>query len=156
MEFENAVGCFVSLGPSGLVDLGCTLYAASEVFDAQKHHILSPQPGQLWQKGGNLELDSSSATIPDPEFTSDWNTPQAMAAPMGGASPSTSPRLPSPPPFPEVQIGPQSPGLNAPGLSLAESEEATSYHHAAVRRIRPGTKAADMASGPPLLPLNEV
>lgn len=34
--------------------------------------------------------------------------------------------------------------------------EHTAYTAAAKRRIRPGTKAADMAAGPPLVPLNEL
>lgn len=35
-------------------------------------------------------------------------------------------------------------------------ENKGSLEGAAMRRIRPGTKAADMASGPPLVPLSEV
>lgn len=73
------------------------------------------------------------------------------------ASPLSSPRLPSPPPFPEVQLPPtsSSPGASAdPGSQDANKElgEDTS----ATRRIRPGTKAADMATGPPLVQLSEV
>lgn len=79
-----------------------------------------------------------------------------MTAP--GASPSSSPRLPSPPPFTEVQIGPQSPSVGENfgkdaeqllGVAAGEDEGPT-------RRIRPGTKAADMAFGPPLVPLSQV
>ena len=80
-----------------------------------------------------------------------------MAASM---SPSTSPRLPSPPPFPEVQIGPQSPGINATqGLAQLEIEDpatGATLDNGATSRIRPGTKAADMAAGPPLIPLANV
>ena len=80
-----------------------------------------------------------------------------MAAVIGPASPSHSPRLPSPPPFPEVQIGPPSPSARInPGSSNIEHDDATRHDHAAARRIRPGTKAADMAAGPPLLPLSQV
>lgn len=69
-------------------------------------------------------------------------------------SPSSSPRLPSPPPFTEVQIGPKSPGL---GPSLEQQSAEPPYEDdGATRRIRPGTKAADMAAGPPLVPLAEV
>ena len=75
-----------------------------------------------------------------------------MAAP---ASPSQ--RLPSPPPFPEVQIGPKSPGMGPSVPSTAtEAENAAKYDQYATRRIRPGTKAADMAAGLPLIPLAQV
>ena len=77
--------------------------------------------------------------------------------PTGSLSPSTSPRLPSPPPFPEVQIGAKSPSQGATGApSTDELSENVAPDHGASRRIRPGTKAADMASGPPLIPLLEV
>ncbi|KAI4123064.1 MAG: hypothetical protein LQ338_005460 [Usnochroma carphineum] len=80
-----------------------------------------------------------------------------MATSMGAPSPSHSPRLPSPPPFPEVQIGPQSPTANtAPGASNQAQDDGTKYDQSAIRRIRPGTKAAEMASGPPLVPLDQV
>jgi hypothetical protein len=71
-----------------------------------------------------------------------------------GVSPSSSPRLPSPPPFTEVQIGPESPTVGeGPEHQLGE---AAKQEDGSTRRIRPGTKAADMASGPPLIPLAEV
>ena len=80
-----------------------------------------------------------------------------MATTMGGVSPSRSPRLPSPPPFPEVQIGPKSPGFNPEqNTATPENSDTTNLDNGAMRRIRPGTKAADMASGPPLIPLAEV
>ncbi|KAJ9635975.1 hypothetical protein H2199_008330 [Coniosporium tulheliwenetii] len=75
-----------------------------------------------------------------------------MAAAM---SPSSSPRLPSPPPMAEDQIGPMSP-------TAALSEEKgklggfSNVDQGASRRIRPGTKAADMAEGPPLVELSEI
>lgn len=86
---------------------------------------------------------------------------------MGPLSPSTSPRLPSPPPFPEVQIGLRSPQINAascvtsprlanPGASSPELPDTPKLEDGPTRRIRPGTKAIDMASGPPLVPLAEV
>ncbi|EER45610.1 Mob1 family protein [Histoplasma capsulatum var. duboisii H88] len=75
-----------------------------------------------------------------------------------GASPSSSPRLPSPPPFTEVQIGPQSPTVGE-GFG-ATSEEILGLPHepddASMRRIRPGTKSADMSAGPPLVPLSQL
>ncbi len=74
------------------------------------------------------------------------------------ASPSSpSPRLPSPPPIPEVQIGPKSPGMHpTPDASPSEPEDSAKQNQGALRRIRPGTKAADMASGPPPTSLSEV
>lgn len=82
-------------------------------------------------------------------------------------SPSSSPRLPSPPPIPEVQIGLKSPTINALpnstlpgpptlGKTSPELADLSNPENGVTRRIRPGTKAADMASGPPLVPLSEV
>lgn len=68
---------------------------------------------------------------------------------------SMSPRLPSPPPTAEIQIGPNSPGPGATANEEAQLMEQT-VQNDAKRRIRPGTKSADMAAGPPLVPLNEV
>ncbi|KAL8909451.1 MAG: hypothetical protein Q9171_005049 [Xanthocarpia ochracea] len=80
-----------------------------------------------------------------------------MAATLGPASPSHSPRLPSPPPFPEVQIGPPSPSAHpTSGSATEEHDDAARYDQAASRRIRPGTRAADMANGPPLIPLPQL
>ncbi|KAI5366047.1 putative MOB kinase activator family [Septoria linicola] len=71
------------------------------------------------------------------------------------SSPSSSPRLPSPPPIAEDQIGPTSPGLSLyeddgklPGTSSTDT--------GASRRIRPGTKAEDMHEGPPLTDLQDI
>ncbi|KAK2626311.1 hypothetical protein QTJ16_004573 [Diplocarpon rosae] len=70
------------------------------------------------------------------------------------ALPPISPRLPSPPPPTEIQIGPKSPAL---GVSPVESTIEQSIIDAnSKRRIHPGTKSADMAAGPPLVPLNEL
>lgn len=70
---------------------------------------------------------------------------------------SPSPRLPSPPPFTEVQMTPNSPGVNATqDAPAANADDLTKLEQGAERRIRPGTKAADMASGLPLRPLIEV
>ncbi|KAJ5505009.1 Mob1/phocein [Penicillium fimorum] len=74
-----------------------------------------------------------------------------------GVSPSSSPRLPSPPPFTEVQIGPQSPSVGESsgkdsdllGVVMGENGRST-------RRIRPGTKSASMASGPPVIPISQI
>lgn len=65
-------------------------------------------------------------------------------------SPSSSPRLPSPPPIAEDQSGPTSPGLSlySPKFPGGAAE--------ASRRIRPGTKAEDMAEGPPVTELMDI
>lgn len=74
--------------------------------------------------------------------------------------PSSSPRLPSPPPLTEVQIGPQSPSV---GDSFGKDTEQFSGYTQddnddvnSTRRVRPGSKALDMAGGPPLVPLAQV
>ncbi|KAI9761078.1 MAG: hypothetical protein M4579_001230 [Chaenotheca gracillima] len=81
----------------------------------------------------------------------------ATAAGPHPVSPSSSPRLPSPPPFTEVQIGPRSPTLGDEALDAQlELGAQNEKDGGAMRRIRPGTKAEDMASGPPLVPLGEL
>ncbi|KAF7715999.1 Uncharacterized protein PECH_004574 [Penicillium ucsense] len=79
-----------------------------------------------------------------------------MAA--AGVSPSSSLRLPSPPPFTEVQIGPQSPSVGEAFGKDADSMlgPGVGEDSGSTRRIRPGTKAADMAFGPPLIPLSQL
>ncbi|KAK4960009.1 hypothetical protein LTR10_002898 [Elasticomyces elasticus] len=69
------------------------------------------------------------------------------------ASPSLPPRLPSPPPIPEDQLTPSSPGLTA-FEDLSNGPPPTST--ASTRRIRPGTKSEDMSEGPPLIPLQDI
>ncbi|QIX00895.1 hypothetical protein AMS68_006412 [Peltaster fructicola] len=69
-------------------------------------------------------------------------------------SPASSPRLPSPPPIAEDQIGPTSPGLSSledHGKMLPGETDTN-----AARRIRPGTRAEDMAEGPPLVELQDI
>src|SRR3712207_5766926 len=68
------------------------------------------------------------------------------------ASLLSSPRLPSPPPIAEIQLGPKSP---SPGTEEQQKLFST-LDNGASRRIRPGTRAADMAEGPPLVDLSEV
>ena len=68
----------------------------------------------------------------------------------------SSPRLPSPPPPAEIQIGPKSPGLGTTTGRQQQQMEQTIVEANAKRRIHPGTKSEDMAAGPPLVPLNEV
>jgi hypothetical protein len=79
-----------------------------------------------------------------------------MAA--AGVSPSSSPRLPSPPPLAEVQIGPKSPSVGESFGKDADQLLGTTpaEDDGSLRRIRPGTKAADMTFGPPLVPLSQV
>ncbi|KAI0387675.1 Mob1/phocein [Hypomontagnella monticulosa] len=67
-----------------------------------------------------------------------------------------SPRLPSPPPPAEIQIGPKSPGLGSTASRQAQQMEQTIVDANAKRRIHPGTKSEDMAAGPPLIPLGEL
>ncbi|KAI1650783.1 Mob1/phocein [Daldinia loculata] len=67
-----------------------------------------------------------------------------------------SPRLPSPPPPAEIQIGPKSPGLGSTVSRQAQQMEQTITEANAKRRIHPGTKSEDMAAGPPLIPLGEL
>ncbi|KAI0403917.1 Mob1/phocein [Xylaria palmicola] len=67
-----------------------------------------------------------------------------------------SPRLPSPPPPAEIQLGPKSPALSTTASRQAQQMEQTINDANAKRRIHPGTKAEDMAAGPPLVPLNEL
>ncbi|KAI4720731.1 Mob1/phocein [Aureobasidium sp. EXF-10727] len=68
------------------------------------------------------------------------------------ASPSSSPRLPSPPPIAEDQISPSA-GLDSEERMLGASHKADVD---AQRRIRPGTKAEDMQEGPPLVELQQI
>ncbi|PQE15407.1 Mob1 phocein family protein [Rutstroemia sp. NJR-2017a BVV2] len=70
--------------------------------------------------------------------------------------PPSSPRLPSPPPPTEIQIGPKSPSLGSAASNQEQMVEQGIIESNAGRRIRPGTKAADMAAGPPLVPLSEL
>ncbi|CAK7273710.1 hypothetical protein SEPCBS119000_005798 [Sporothrix epigloea] len=75
------------------------------------------------------------------------------------AIPPTSPRLPSPPPAAEIQIGPKSPAASGAELAQQQMEqqmEQSIFDANSKRRIRRGTRAADFAVGPPLVPLNEL
>jgi hypothetical protein len=69
-------------------------------------------------------------------------------------SPLSSPRLPSPPPIAEDQSGSMSPvSSNDPEQ---ERPDAQTLDDSGSKRIRPGTKSADMAKGPPLVDISEV
>ncbi|KAI1768788.1 Mob1/phocein [Hypoxylon sp. FL1150] len=69
--------------------------------------------------------------------------------------PQGSPRLPSPPPPAEIQLGPKSPGLGSTSRQAQQMEHSVAEANAK-RRIHPGTKSEDMAAGPPLVPLGEL
>ncbi|EAQ88077.1 hypothetical protein CHGG_04696 [Chaetomium globosum CBS 148.51] len=69
--------------------------------------------------------------------------------------PPSSPRLPSPPPPAEIQRTPKSPLMGPNAARQAAQIEQTAIDTNAKRRIHPGTKSADMAAGPPLVPLHE-
>ncbi|KAH6895502.1 Mob1/phocein [Thelonectria olida] len=68
----------------------------------------------------------------------------------------SSPRLPSPPPPAEIQIGPKSPSGGQPASPQTTPSEQTLLDASSRRRIHPGTKASDMTAGPPLIPLHEL
>src|SRR5438045_4709004 len=70
--------------------------------------------------------------------------------------PPSSPRLPSPPPPTEIQIGPKSPSIGDTSGAQETAIEQGILDANAARRIHPGTKATEMAPGPPLVPLVEV
>ena len=107
-------------------------------------------------------LPSRASTFLAPYRTAKFDRDDAAAADnmtatspaRSGVSPSSSPRLPSPPPFTEVQIGPKSPSVGDSNQN--QLGDAARIDNGSTRRIRPGTKAADMEKGPPLVPLNEV
>lgn len=107
--------------------------------------------------GSQLQIDRKSTTRYTPpqglacvdcEATLQVPAPSIALNSIAMTSPA-SPRLPSPPPIPEDQLSP----------IAASSDQQTPFSnldHVAERRIRPGTKAADMAEGPPLVELSEV
>lgn len=107
------------------------------------------------------------------------------------ASPSHSPRLPSPPPLTEVQFGPRSPSLGGDNTNTSKGGKVIDLDGAATsgdggggggstslpagvagtgagtegegsqgptrtRRIRPGTSAEEMNSGPTMIPLQDL
>jgi len=69
-------------------------------------------------------------------------------------SPLSSPRLPSPPPIAEDQLGARSPIASAE--QTLEGNENKKIDDSAARRIRPGTKSVDMSEGPPIIDISEV
>ena len=103
--------------------------------------------------GGSPAAADYSDVLDSDDQSTDMATPSAA----GGPSPATSPRLPSPPPFPEVQIGPKSPTSGTTGGNGSQdAEEKARIYKNASRRVRPGTKSEDWLFGPPLIPLSEV
>ncbi|KAF8243336.1 Mob1/phocein, partial [Wilcoxina mikolae CBS 423.85] len=64
----------------------------------------------------------------------------------------SSPRLPSPPPFTEVQVAPPSPHSS----STIPTPTTKSSPPSSTRRIRPGTKSANVTAGAPLTSLSDL
>jgi hypothetical protein len=85
----------------------------------------------------------------DNKHTQRHNTPPPYQTNVYEMASPASPRLPSPPPIPEDQLSPVP-------ASPEQQKFFSNLDHNAARRIRPGTKAEDMAEGPPLLDLSEV
>lgn len=82
-----------------------------------------------------------------------------MAAPAITPTLHSSPRLPSPPPFTEVQVAPGSPHTSvptSPTKSLSSSSPSHPSSSPSTRRIRPGTKSANVTTGAPLTLLSDV
>ena len=79
----------------------------------------------------------------------------ASAPSRGGVSPSSSPRLPSPPPYTEIQLGPKSPTVGDAHIDF-QLTDSTQPDEGAARRVRRGARAAEMAEGPPLVELEHV
>ena len=86
----------------------------------------------------------------------DEDLKQGSPATIMAALAPSSPRLPSPPPPAEIQLGPKSPSMGAAASRQAQQMEQSINMALAKRRIHPGTKAAEFAAGPPLVPLSEV
>ena len=129
------------------------LLGSPQVHFSYSNQYYCPQRSTI-EEGGGTPQQITASTLQ--EYL-DRNPPAGdrMTSPgRAGVSPSSSPRLPSPPPFTEVQFGPKSPTVGDvpeyPFSSAAKSNDGPT------RRIRPGTKAAAMARGPPLVPLSEV
>lgn len=113
---------------------------------------------QRFQQAANDENEKLNDVIDSIEFAPTIPRRSPLMA-TAGASPSSSPRLPSPPPFTEVQIGPKSPSNVTDGFGASGNEIMGGIPEpddASICRIRPGTRAVDMASGPPLVPLSQV
>ncbi|PCG93369.1 Mob1/phocein [Penicillium occitanis (nom. inval.)] len=119
---------------------------SSDSPDSHYPHFYSTVPPLFAPTSPSLRKDPATISVS-----------RKMAATGAAAvSPSSSPRLPSPPPFTEVQIGPQSPTVGDKGGDGQLFAPLTETDDGSTRRIRPGTKAADMASGPPLVPLSQL
>jgi hypothetical protein len=135
------------------------------ITDEERHLTLSRQSSHYLtiRNVREVEVDASEVTPTQADFPSLGTISRAHGYPSmaantparTGVSPSSSPRLPSPPPFTEVQIGPTSPTI-VEGNQDHQLVAPAGIDDGVFRRIRPGTRAADMASGPPLVPLSEV
>jgi hypothetical protein len=73
---------------------------------------------------------------------------------LSASAPITSPRLPSPPPFTEVQISSTPLSLSSPSSKGSGAAATASSQN--TRRIRPGTKSRFMTTGAPLTSLSEL
>ncbi|KAF2673732.1 Mob1/phocein [Microthyrium microscopicum] len=71
-------------------------------------------------------------------------------------SPGSSPRLPSPPPMAEDQLGPKSPISHQPTEDNSLGPILQLPDTGSSRRIRPGTKSSDMPEGPPVIDISEI
>lgn len=121
-------------------------------------NVLTPTqddfPRRISPFGGSIRPEDN--WIWDAIDQDEAGTSSAFGKMSTSMSPSSSPRLPSPPPIPEVQIGPKSPGLDPTTVSAPVNVDSPKISNGSPDRVRPGTKAAVMAAGPPLIPLDEV
>lgn len=69
---------------------------------------------------------------------------------------SKSPRLRSPPPPTEIQLGPNSTSIAVSDRHELMKAEKDDVDEKSKRRIRPGTRSANMATGPPVIPFSEI
>lgn len=132
-----------------------TNFEASASFRDQRAPIQSTTaPVRLCRASQSPTLDFRKDSQEQPRFCAVYQILNRLSSNMSSMPPS-SPRLPSPPPPTEIQIGPQSPSVGSFSSHEPTLEQSIIDANAA-RRIHPGTKAADMAAGPPLVPLGEV
>ena len=146
-----------------------TIDQVEDIGNHQTRSVAAPRPVSIrLHSEDNARVTWNSGTTPTQTpaaFLSSYyrsspptttpNTMTGTSQARQGLSPSSSPRLPSPPPYTEVQIGPKSPSISERG-EHDFSGGARKEDDSSSRRIRPGTKSADMASGPPLVPLAQV
>lgn len=138
-----------------LVLLSCSTRSTRPRFQASRLQLQLGRQTQQQHRKWPVRVSPAPHTPVGPSDIpprSPKRAPRANAAEMA----SMSPRLPSPPPPAEIQLGPKSPGLSAMADEETQQMEQTLLNANSKRRIHPGTKSADMAAGPPLVPLSEV